>query len=93
MAVGGQSRPLKLGSPLAFSLTWPAPWVRFSHPFLPRAFAPLPSAGASPRRGNYSMSTAIMDKKRSPNRLIVDEATNDDNSVRSQQNLPCTHAH
>ncbi|CAM9584947.1 unnamed protein product [Heterosigma akashiwo] len=26
-------------------------------------------------------STAIMDKKRSPNRLIVDEATNDDNSV------------
>jgi len=27
------------------------------------------------------MSTAIMDKKRSPNRLIVDEATNDDNSV------------
>ena len=28
------------------------------------------------------MSTAIMDKKRSPNRLIVDEATNDDNSVR-----------
>ena len=27
------------------------------------------------------MSTAIMDKKRSPNRLIVDEASNDDNSV------------
>jgi len=27
------------------------------------------------------LSTAIMDKKRSPNRLIVDEATNDDNSV------------
>lgn len=27
------------------------------------------------------MSTAIMDKKKSPNRLIVDDATNDDNSV------------
>ncbi|CAM9283909.1 unnamed protein product [Chrysoparadoxa australica] len=27
------------------------------------------------------VSTAIMDKKRSPNRLVVDEATNDDNSV------------
>mmetsp|Transcript_25142 Transcript_25142/g.31557 ORF Transcript_25142/g.31557 Transcript_25142/m.31557 type:complete len:268 (+) Transcript_25142:96-899(+) len=27
------------------------------------------------------LSTAIMDKKRSPNRLLVDEAVNDDNSV------------
>ena len=27
------------------------------------------------------LSTAIMDKKRSPNRLIVDEAASDDNSV------------
>jgi len=27
------------------------------------------------------LSTSIMDKKRSPNRLLVDEATNDDNSV------------
>lgn len=26
-------------------------------------------------------NTAIMDKKKAPNRLIVDEATNDDNSV------------
>ena len=26
-------------------------------------------------------STAIMDKKKAPNRLIVDDATNDDNSV------------
>lgn len=34
-----------------------------------------------------SLTTKIMDKKRSPNRLIVDEATNDDNSV-SQQCRP-----
>jgi transitional endoplasmic reticulum ATPase len=27
------------------------------------------------------ISTAIMDKKKAPNRLIVDEARNDDNSV------------
>lgn len=27
------------------------------------------------------LSTAILDKKKSPNRLIVDDATNDDNSV------------
>ena len=27
------------------------------------------------------INTAIMDKKKSPNRLIVDEAKNDDNSV------------
>jgi transitional endoplasmic reticulum ATPase len=27
------------------------------------------------------ISTAIMDKKKAPNRLIVDEAKNDDNSV------------
>jgi len=27
-------------------------------------------------------STAIMDKKKAPNRLIVDESTGDDNSVR-----------
>jgi transitional endoplasmic reticulum ATPase len=27
------------------------------------------------------ISTAIMDKKKSPNRLVVDDATNDDNSV------------
>lgn len=27
------------------------------------------------------MNTAIMDRKKSPNRLIVDEAKNDDNSV------------
>ena len=32
-------------------------------------------------RRKRDFSTAIMDKKRSPNRLIVDEATNDDNSV------------
>jgi transitional endoplasmic reticulum ATPase len=30
---------------------------------------------------NKDFSTAIMDKKKSPNRLIVDESTNDDNSV------------
>ena len=27
------------------------------------------------------INTSIMDKKKAPNRLIVDEATNDDNSV------------
>ena len=27
------------------------------------------------------MNTSIMDKKKAPNRLIVDESTNDDNSV------------
>ena len=27
------------------------------------------------------INTAIMDKKKAPNRLVVDEATNDDNSV------------
>ncbi|KAJ8604339.1 hypothetical protein CTAYLR_002515 [Chrysophaeum taylorii] len=31
--------------------------------------------------GKRDLSTAIMDKKRSPNRLLVDEAQNDDNSV------------
>ena len=27
------------------------------------------------------MSTAILERKKAPNRLIVDDATNDDNSV------------
>lgn len=33
------------------------------------------------RKGKRDLSTAILERKKSPNRLIVDEATNDDNSV------------
>lgn len=32
-------------------------------------------------KGKKDYSTAILEKKKAPNRLIVDEATNDDNSV------------
>lgn len=32
-------------------------------------------------KDHKDISTAIMDKKKAPNRLIVDEARNDDNSV------------
>ncbi|KAJ8525774.1 hypothetical protein ON010_g15340 [Phytophthora cinnamomi] len=34
-----------------------------------------------PRRRKEEFKAGIMDRKRSPNRLVVDEATNDDNSV------------
>eukprot|EP00179_Madagascaria_erythrocladioides_P005413 CAMPEP_0198317306 /NCGR_PEP_ID=MMETSP1450-20131203/6815_1 /TAXON_ID=753684 ORGANISM="Madagascaria erythrocladiodes, Strain CCMP3234" /NCGR_SAMPLE_ID=MMETSP1450 /ASSEMBLY_ACC=CAM_ASM_001115 /LENGTH=812 /DNA_ID=CAMNT_0044020495 /DNA_START=79 /DNA_END=2517 /DNA_ORIENTATION=+ len=34
-----------------------------------------------PQAEKKDVSTAIMDKKKAPNRLLVDEATNDDNSV------------
>ena len=35
--------------------------------------------GRSKAKKDYS--TAILERKKSPNRLVVDEATNDDNSV------------
>ncbi|KAF5328470.1 hypothetical protein D9758_017024 [Tetrapyrgos nigripes] len=40
-------------------------------------------SGAPPQPGPNDMSTAILRPKKSPNRLIVDEATSDDNSVAS----------
>jgi transitional endoplasmic reticulum ATPase len=43
-----------------------------------------PSSGKTPKSKSSTpkdVSTAIMDKKKAPNRLIVDDATNDDNSV------------
>ncbi|EEC67044.1 hypothetical protein OsI_33786 [Oryza sativa Indica Group] len=39
-----------------------------------------PSSSADPK-GKKDYSTAILERKKSPNRLVVDEATNDDNSV------------
>ncbi|KAA8499724.1 Cell division cycle protein 48-like [Porphyridium purpureum] len=39
------------------------------------------AAGAHPQKKPEEYATAIMDKKKAPNRLLVDEATNDDNSV------------
>mmetsp|Transcript_2390 Transcript_2390/g.6785 ORF Transcript_2390/g.6785 Transcript_2390/m.6785 type:complete len:813 (-) Transcript_2390:537-2975(-) len=39
-----------------------------------------PSTDA-PKEGKKDFSTAILERKKSPNRLIVDDATNDDNSV------------
>jgi hypothetical protein len=33
------------------------------------------------RKAKKDFSTAILERKKSPNRLVVDEATNDDNSV------------
>ncbi|TRM58755.1 P-loop containing nucleoside triphosphate hydrolase protein [Schizophyllum amplum] len=38
-------------------------------------------SGAAPQPGDNDVSTAILRPKKSPNRLIVDEATADDNSV------------
>jgi hypothetical protein len=35
----------------------------------------------SPHSKKRDYSTAILERKRSPNRLVVDEAVNDDNSV------------
>jgi transitional endoplasmic reticulum ATPase len=40
-----------------------------------------PDQGKQPAGEKKDFSTAILDRKRSPNRLIVDEAVNDDNSV------------
>jgi len=33
------------------------------------------------KSGKKDFSTAILERKKSPNRLVVDEAVNDDNSV------------
>ncbi|KAL0576749.1 AAA ATPase cdc48 [Marasmius crinis-equi] len=38
-------------------------------------------SGAAPQPGPNDVSTAILRPKKSPNRLVVDETTNDDNSV------------
>ncbi|CAL9156553.1 unnamed protein product [Musa hybrid cultivar] len=38
-------------------------------------------ASSSDLKGKKDYSTAILEKKKAPNRLVVDEATNDDNSV------------
>jgi transitional endoplasmic reticulum ATPase len=40
---------------------------------------PLPLHECSKKHKDYS--TAILERKKSPNRLVVDEAVNDDNSV------------
>lgn len=43
-----------------------------------------PSSAPPPKDGDKKktdFSTAILDKKKAPNRLIIDDATNDDNSV------------
>lgn len=40
-----------------------------------------PSSAPQDKKPKGDVSTAIMDKKKSPNRLIIDDATNDDNSV------------
>ena len=36
---------------------------------------------SDPKSGKKDFSTAILERKKSPNRLVVDEAVNDDNSV------------
>lgn len=46
----------------------------------PQAHAPAPDAGAADGK-KRDFSTAILERKKSPNRLVVDEAVNDDNSV------------
>eukprot|EP00257_Ricinus_communis_P020377 XP_015579591.1 cell division cycle protein 48 homolog [Ricinus communis] len=40
-----------------------------------------PSSSSDPKSGKKDYSTAILERKKSPNRLVVDEAINDDNSV------------
>ncbi|KAM1080738.1 hypothetical protein ACFX1X_015616 [Malus domestica] len=40
-----------------------------------------PSSSSDPKSNKRDFSTAILERKRSPNRLVVDEAVNDDNSV------------
>lgn len=37
--------------------------------------------GQNRKSGKKDFSTAILERKKSPNRLVVDEAVNDDNSV------------
>lgn len=41
----------------------------------------LPAPGLFCRKDKKDYSTAILERKKSPNRLIVDEVINDDNSV------------
>ena len=48
------------------------------HPAASRASACRPKAADGEKK---DFSTAILERKKSPNRLIVDEAVNDDNSV------------
>ncbi|KAM1295418.1 hypothetical protein ACFX2H_015227 [Malus domestica] len=40
-----------------------------------------PSSSSDPKSNKKDFSTAILERKKSPNRLVVDEAVNDDNSV------------
>lgn len=40
-----------------------------------------PSSAPHDKKPKVDVATAIMDKKKAPNRLLVDDATNDDNSV------------
>ncbi|KAL9434167.1 hypothetical protein AB3S75_028908 [Citrus x aurantiifolia] len=47
----------------------------------PSSSAPRPASSSDPKSGKKDYSTAILDRKKSPNRLVVDEAINDDNSV------------
>lgn len=42
---------------------------------------PQGEASSSDPKSKKDFSTAILERKKSPNRLVVDEATNDDNSV------------
>ncbi|GJY00622.1 cell division cycle protein 48 [Tanacetum coccineum] len=39
------------------------------------------SSSSEPKGQKKDFSTAILERKKSPNRLVVDEAVNDDNSV------------
>lgn len=43
--------------------------------------APVPEEDKKPQGDKKDFSTAILERKKSPNRLIVDDAVNDDNSV------------
>ncbi len=47
----------------------------------PSGAGPSSNPGPSDKEPKKDVSTAILDRKKSPNRLIVDDATNDDNSV------------
>jgi hypothetical protein len=52
------------------------------HPHSPRNEKPLSSVPAPAiKEEKKDVSTAILERKKAPNRLIVDDATNDDNSV------------
>jgi transitional endoplasmic reticulum ATPase len=56
---------------------WASPPRALSHTLLP-----LPClAWVCSKKAHKDYSTAILERKKSPNRLVVDEAVNDDNSV------------